>query len=267
LEYYVNNDKKTVGKVSKFEPWLIYEELLVSYFPNGKKKEIKNYLKGKLVGESYAFYQNGQLKQHIEYSEDKASIQTNGSEHFANRSKMKSYYDSLGVQLIKDGNGPFKTFGHDSSLIEEGTYLNGEKNGLWKGDFLKSNASYEEQFENGKFISGVAKLSDGTTNPYIKLEIQPEYKGGLSKFLEFVGNNYKYTTEAQKQQVSGRVYASFVIEEDGSLTNIKILKDLGYGTGEEAIRILMKSKNWIPGTQHGIPVRVQYTLPLVLALR
>jgi protein TonB len=86
----------------------------------------------------------------------------------------------------------------------------------------------------------------------------------MKKFLEFVGRNYIYPASASRMGVSGRVIIQFVIEKDGKLSDMKILRDIGYGTGEEALRVLSRSPKWNPGIQHGIPVRVSYTLPIAL---
>lgn len=86
--------------------------------------------------------------------------------------------------------------------------------------------------------------------------------GGLEEFYNFIGQNYVYPKEAQLAKVKGRVLISFVIERDGTVTDIKILRDLGYGTGEAAVKMLEKSPKWKPGIQKGKPVRVQFTLPL-----
>lgn len=98
------------------------------------------------------------------------------------------------------------------------------------------------------------------------IELMPEYPGGIAKFYEWVGQNYKYTAAAQEAGVSGKVFMSFVVEKDGTLTDIKVLKDLGYGTGEAAVRMLKKSKPWKAGIQNGRKVRVQYNLPLSLQM-
>ena len=71
---------------------------------------------------------------------------------------------------------------------------------------------------------------------------------------------------AREQGVSGKVIMQFVVERDGSLTDIKVLRDLGLGTGEEAIRLLKSMPKWEPGVQNGRPVRVAYTLPFALNL-
>ena len=118
----------------------------------------------------------------------------------------------------------------------------------------------------GEAPVGSAVTEDTGIYDIASIEVQPEYPGGISKFLEWVGNNYKYTAAAQEAGVSGKVIMSFVVEKDGTLTDIKVLRDLGYGTGAAAISTLKKSKAWKPGVQNGRAVRVQYTLPLALQI-
>ena len=101
---------------------------------------------------------------------------------------------------------------------------------------------------------------------YNTVETKPEYPGGIGKFYQYVGQNYRIPNELQKTGVNGTVIVSFVVEKDGSLTDIKVIRDLGYGTGAEAIRVLKKSKKWAPGIQEGRPVRVSYTLPIRLVV-
>lgn len=96
------------------------------------------------------------------------------------------------------------------------------------------------------------------------VELMPEYPGGIEKFYQWVGGNYDYPPAAQDAMVSGRMIVSFVVEKDGSLTDIQVPKDLGFGTGEAAKKLLTKSKKWKAGQQNGRPVRVQYTLPIML---
>ncbi len=74
-----------------------------------------------------------------------------------------------------------------------------------------------------------------------------------------------YPAEAKKYNIQGRVIVSFIIEKDGSLTNIKVMRGLGYGFDEEAVRVLKLSPKWNPGLQCGVPVRVMYTFPIVFA--
>ena len=71
---------------------------------------------------------------------------------------------------------------------------------------------------------------------------------------------------ARENNISGRVFISFVVEKNGQLTDIKVLRGLGYGTDEEAVRVLKKSPKWKPGIQNGRAVRVQYTIPIAFQL-
>ncbi|HEX8563536.1 MAG TPA: energy transducer TonB [Flavobacterium sp.] len=93
------------------------------------------------------------------------------------------------------------------------------------------------------------------------IEVKPVFPGGMDKFYKYVGSNYNVPDEPG---LKGKVIVSFVVEKDGSLTDIKVLRDLGYGTKEEAIRVLKKSPRWNPGEQNGKKVRVQYSLPITI---
>lgn len=92
-----------------------------------------------------------------------------------------------------------------------------------------------------------------------EIPTSPMFPGGIDLFYDFVGKNYKMP---EVKDLNGRVYISFAVNSDGSLDEFKILRDIGHGTGEEAIRILKLSPKWIPGELNGKPVRVQYSLPI-----
>ena len=93
------------------------------------------------------------------------------------------------------------------------------------------------------------------------IEQKPEFPGGMANFYKFVGNNYKAPEE---EGLKGKVFVTFVVEKDGSLTDIKVVRDIGFGTGAEAIRVLKKSPKWAPGEQNGKKVRVQFSLPITI---
>ena len=98
------------------------------------------------------------------------------------------------------------------------------------------------------------------------VEIQPEPPGGMAAFRKWIETNYVYPQGAIDAGVKGTVNVSFVVEKDGSLTDVKIVRDLQYGTGQAALNMLKKAKKWSPGIQNGRPVRVAYTLPIRLDL-
>lgn len=111
-----------------------------------------------------------------------------------------------------------------------------------------------------------AVIEDEQVYTTVSIEQMPDFPGGMAKFYSHVSKNYNYPAAAREKGVSGRVIVSFIIEKDGSLTDIKVLRDLGMGTGEEAVRLLKKSPKWKAGMQNGRSVRVQYTLPIMLNL-
>lgn len=93
---------------------------------------------------------------------------------------------------------------------------------------------------------------------------EPKFPGGIEQFYKFIGQNFKVPVTPADVKLKGRVYITFVIEKDGALSNFKMLRDIGYGTGEEAIRVLKLCPNWIPGKVNGEPVATMYSLPITI---
>nr|WP_315147388.1 energy transducer TonB [uncultured Flavobacterium sp.] len=109
--------------------------------------------------------------------------------------------------------------------------------------------------------TGVAAVveEDNTVYNTAGIEVKPDFPGGMDKFNQFVAKNYQTPEE---EGLKGKVYVTFVVEKDGSLTDIKVLRDIGYGTGKEAIRVLNKCPKWTPGEQNGKKVRCTFSLPI-----
>lgn len=118
---------------------------------------------------------------------------------------------------------------------------------------------------NGGGGGEVASSTVNTDDPMstVSLDKLPEFPGGMAKFYTYVGNNFnKPELDAEKTL---RVYVSFVIEKDGSITDIMVKNDPGYGIGREAIRVLKSLKTkWSPGILNGKPVRTAYNLPITI---
>lgn len=94
-------------------------------------------------------------------------------------------------------------------------------------------------------------------------EIQPEFPGGIEAMYKFIQDNLQYPRLALENAIEGKVYVTFVVEEDGSITNPRILRDIGGGCGREALRVVNLMPKWKPGEQQpGKPVRVQFNLPV-----
>ena len=97
---------------------------------------------------------------------------------------------------------------------------------------------------------------------FMVVEERPNPKGGFQEFYTFVAKNLNYPSRALKMKVSGKVFLQFIVEKDGSLTNIEVVKGIGAGCDEEAIRVLGLSPNWNPGKQRGKAVKVRMIVPI-----
>ncbi len=112
-----------------------------------------------------------------------------------------------------------------------------------------------------------AKVTEEDPNKvFTAVEKYPEYPGGISAFYAYLSKAIRYPAAARENNTQGRVIVSFVCERDGSLTDIKVTRDIGDGCGDEAVRVLKASKHWSPGIQNGRPVRTLYSVPISFSL-
>jgi len=99
------------------------------------------------------------------------------------------------------------------------------------------------------------------------VEEMPEFIGGTDELYKFLGSNIKYPEKAKADGIHGKVYVNFIVEKDGKVTNVNVLRGIGGGCDEESVRVLNSMPNWIPGKQRGENVRVSYNLPIKFALQ
>lgn len=100
-----------------------------------------------------------------------------------------------------------------------------------------------------------------------KVEDMPEFPGGEQAMMDFVSKNVVYPKDAQEKGISGRVFVSFIVEKDGSVSNVKVMRGIGGGCDEEAVRVISGLPKWKPGKQEGKPVRVSYQMPINFKLQ
>ena len=98
-------------------------------------------------------------------------------------------------------------------------------------------------------------------------EIMPEFPGGFPALYKYLNDQVQYPVSAKEMGIQGTVYLSFVVEKDGSISHVEILRGVGGGCTEEAIRVVKAMPDWSPGTQMGRPVRVIYNLPIKFTLQ
>jgi TonB family protein len=110
------------------------------------------------------------------------------------------------------------------------------------------------------FNSAKAQNNPNKVYDFVSVEKQPGFPGGISNFYKYLSQEIKYREAAKKNNTKGKVFASFVVEKNGALTNIQIIRSLTAETDKEALRVLNKSPRWTPGLIKGRPVRVKYNI-------
>ena len=99
------------------------------------------------------------------------------------------------------------------------------------------------------------------------VEVLPEYPGGPVEFMKWLTKNLRYPAEAIRKKVQGKVVAQFIVNDDGSITELKIIKSLNAACDQEALRVLRMMPKWKPGKQLGKPVASRFTLPVLFRLQ
>ena len=105
-----------------------------------------------------------------------------------------------------------------------------------------------------------SKPEDNEVYNTVAVNVRPKFPGGINKFNVFLTKNYVTPQDVINNEASGGVFVSFIIEKDGSVSNIKVLRDFGYGSGKELERVLKLSPKWIPAIKGGNPVRCLYSV-------
>lgn len=259
MEYYPNGNPKLLGKSSTVDP-IKLEGRVINYYPDRNKKQISNYEKGGQTGEVYDYYPNGRLY--------RVKLEISGYDKpWFERQIIKLVYDSTGNATVKDGNGHYMVYAEGYKTIEEeGSVKNGKRDSIWTGNLNNGKISFTENYANGKFINGTSTDESGNTKNYAVKEALPTFKGGENGFGRYLSQIIRYPPRARDRGIQGRVTLSFVVEKNGSLTDIKVLRSVDPELDAEAVSVLQQSPKWNPGLQHGIPVRVAYTMPINFSL-
>ena len=98
------------------------------------------------------------------------------------------------------------------------------------------------------------------------VEDQPEPRGGMGAFYQYVNKNIKYPNQARRMNIEGKVFVQFVIDKEGNITEVQAVKGIGAGCDEEAVRVIQNAPKWKPGKQRGRPVKVRMILPITFKL-
>lgn len=234
----------------------------VEAFENGKVKSREKYSKdSQLIDTAMYYYEDGRLKLAFNYPYE---IKKENSIKVTD-TLILIFRDSLGKTLLSDGYG-YAEIQESKNAIAKGHYKDHKRTGDWTGSFNSNKYTFTETYAEGKLISGLTTDSLGQTYKYDSSNflIEPQYPGGIERLRQYIGNNYKYPPAAIKEGASGTVRVAFVVEKDGNISDLKVEEDIGHDTGVAAIAVLRNSRKWKAGVIRGVPVRVQFNLPIRL---
>lgn len=150
-------------------------------------------------------------------------------------------------------------------FLLSGCFLNKTKSFPEKAAEEQERMTKENSFPKPTIITYEQTLDSNTV--YSVVEKMPDFPGEQDSLFAFLIRNIKYPAEARKKETSGKVYTQFIVERNGSLSDIKVIRGIGDGCDEEAIRVIKLMPNWIPGEQREKKVRVRFILPIHFALK
>ena len=252
-DYYISGKIQMEGNFEKG----VEDGIFTYYYENGlvSSKGEKKY--GFSNGAWEYWYENGKLREKRDYG--KLPV----TEDFFT---MMDFYDSTGKHIIKNGTGEYSVFYHNKKQKEKGKFENGKRIGKWKAYYENGSLKYEETYKKGELENGKFYTEDGKVYKYTELQVQPEYLGGMAKMSEYLGKNIKYPKDAMDNNISGRVFIEFVVNEEGKVCSAWVKRGVYFSLDEEALRVVEQMPDWDPGRYRGKPVKVRFILPVKFTL-
>ncbi|MDB5131139.1 MAG: hypothetical protein JWR02_888 [Mucilaginibacter sp.] len=254
-EFYINGKIRLIGSSStKTYENLKLQGVQITFFPNGRRMRVENFRNGKAFGNVINYYPNGKLYSIKSYINEKNMF-------------LKQCNDSTGRVIAENGNGKWIEFLDETFTVNRitGEIKDGLEEGAWWG--FTNNAYFEHTYHKGERVSSSPPTTQnidrhGDSTVFISIEQQPDFPGGMEAFSRFISKNIRYPELARKNNTCGTVIISFVVERDGSLTEVKVERPVGDGCEEEAVRVIKLSPKWRPGLQNSKPIRVAYSVPI-----
>ncbi len=248
--YYSN------GQIQKY---LIYNNgiekfPMIEYYSNGVVKTNCAALNqpNKIYSKT-TWYSNGQLADQIEYTNDGI--------------KLINQWSEDGKQTVKNGNGTAFNYKFEDVelLTETGKYVNFKKEGLWTYSFSTGDIVYKETYIDGILTNGIAYWGENDSTTYKRTtETQAEFKGGEVELSTFLKTNLRYPEKAFQNNIQGKAFIQFLLDEKAMITDFKVLKSSGsIDLDNEALRVVKStSGKWISSTKRGRNARCNFTIPV-----
>lgn len=161
---------------------------------------------------------------------------------------------------ILDGN--LKEWYKNGQLRKDIDYTDGKKNGKLLTYWENGKPKRIDVYEHDKLVEGKCLNPDGLETFYYDYETKAEFIGGDNKLIQYLRNKANYPKKAKKEGIEGTVIVAFVINSNGSTSNVEIVQGVNDELDKEAMRVIKNMPKWKPGMQDGIPVRTGYQLPI-----
>jgi len=250
-EIYLDGAIKLIGTSSTSSSIPLLEGSSMLYYPNGHKKAIATYTSGMMTGKLIEYYPNGLLYAVKQFDQHGKSL-------------LIACRDSTGKIYAENGKGKWLKFDDTfANLVESGPISDSVENGTWRNVIDNDSTKYVTIYKKGKVIS--------STNPdevisADSLEKKPVFSSDSLKFMYYLGRNVRYPAYDRENNVQGKVVVSFVIEKDGTVSNVQAIKAPDIFMANEVSRVIELSPKWSPGIQNGHPVRCKYIIPISFSL-
>jgi TonB family protein len=254
-DYFINGNLQMTGAF-KEEPCKEKNGDFVYYHENGQLKSKGLFVNNEKSGYWEFFHENGNKDTYGVYKKGNKEgswirFAENGKE--IEKGSFKKG-DRVGFWDVHYDNG------HKN---ESGFYKKGEMVGEWKFYFKNGQMSAKEVYKKGELISYDFWDSLGVQKEHpFEPKVEPVPVGGLPVLYSFLGENIVYPSLAIDNDIKGKVYVQFVVEKDGEITEVKVVKGVHRTLDTEALRVVKKMPKWNPGMSHNRLVRVRYTLPI-----
>lgn len=246
---YFNSGIISMKATSLNKNYPIFEGPRIDYYENGNKRRITYYNNNMPNGIQTEWHENNVKK-------SEKDIKWNPKSKTYDI-KFLQFWNKEGELTLTNGNG--KCEYSDDKISEKGELKNDKKQGTWEGTDLKEKFSFTEIYNEGILVSGISTDKDNNKYTYKEFTEKANPAKGIDDFYQHISKNYKVPNV---HGLRGKLYLCFTIDIDGSITDIKVLRDIGDNTGQEAIKTISSYGKWLPEKTRGFPVKTVKTIPI-----
>jgi antitoxin component YwqK of YwqJK toxin-antitoxin module len=248
---YLSSGIVSMKAISTNKNHPVFEGPRIDYYENGNKRRTTYYSNNMPNGIQTEWYENNlkKLEKDIKWNPKTNTYDI----------KILKFWNKEGQLTLTDDNGKYEY--SDDKISEKGEIKNGKKQGIWEGKDLKENFSFTEIYNDGILISGISTDENNNKYQYKEFTEKATPAKGIDDFYQYLSKNYK---TPKVRELKGKIYLSFIIDKDGSIRDIKVLRDIGNDTGQEGIKTIASYGKWIPEKTRGIPVKALKTIPIAI---